>query len=1094
MVKPITWKTDESRTYINAINSKKQFGEKTIGNVESTIEELYLDEDELSEEMEFDDKYYGFSEMDYVDDIDLDEMGLTDEDIELLKGTMTQEEYDSFKEGIKNYYDELGSYLESLINGYEATENMEGFTGIQGLIDRIDYYLINLNNVEVELSSFNNQLSLRIDYYLENGDLLNLFEGTGITREDFALMDIYSKMDFLKKNDQETQKIINNRKNYLEEYDAKVKEDFSDLGIETYEDLKLYKEDLINKKKKIKQAINMAKNLHDSAEYDYLCFLKEYEDYDNTNNLDPIEIEKYKTKYYGRDAWDDGYSQSKLEFSYTNFVKDHPDITPLEFIQMIEARYPGAHYICYGIKNVEDLKELYKASTAYPEMLKKYNYLYDKNPEEATQYLEDTKYEINNTIGQINAKKFLEGLNESTDIDALDEAFYNEFNIHLKGLTDGLDTFGEGVGYSIEALLTYFGFSEDNRVMSASDYEKMYILYALLSEKEKIKLKLLDKNGNNADPNSIIDFTKEYSGPFLSNNYELSQGIGNMLPVILISTMNPTAGAWSMGISVSGNSYHEAMVKGNDFFSSLIYGVLSGTSETLTERFLGGLPGISIGNKSFIMSMLSEANEESLQGIIDAIFKKALLHEDLPGTKEEWDEFILDIGKQGSYGALTAGYINTFGAVAGRISIHQVNQFLKNNEVTREELNSVLTEIRNNDENLNNLSDNQIINLYREKIINQIKINRLVNNYQIDYKIATVMVENNVGEKVATYMIDNNVSPEEITKALESLRNSKRKYANKNSEYISSKYATDLINQININRLIESGIDSEIATIMVAKNVNELTANYMKENNVGPNTATYMMANNINISGDINLEKLVSTMSSQDGNIKIPRDILQEFGIQLNKGESIRYNKNTNVFERLDKNGNVMYTIPNNAINDPSQRVIKVGDRYIDQVTQRQYKVAVFEKTQDGYEHTMNGVKVYDKKTHTPKGVQGGHNYNAMKDNPDYVVIVDEVDQETGLIFGTWTFSSGDIPNKPDHTWFPQSWDEVRITDAVNKVLNTNPVAIHINKDGKAMYYGVVDNVPILVLTQDGEVETAFPVTQDNYDEYMSQNQWIDIR
>lgn len=1097
MVTSIKYNINEEKKTIKKVDQNK-YNNNIYENVDVIPEEMNFDEEEMDihedtfDDLEFDDTYYGFSEIDSFSEEDIDKIGLDEEDIERLKGTMTQEEYDKYIEGMTDYYDEQIKILESLLYGYEGTDG-ESSSGLEGLLDDINAFMAGIPEADSSIQLNNALLLKRIEYYIDYGDVLNLFEGTGVTKEDFLQMDNDSKIEFLKQYDKETQVIIGNINQTYESYNQIVKEKFGYLGIETYNDLLAYKEKLIANIQALKNAINTTKNIRDSAEYDYLCFMKDYEEYDNTNNLDPIEIEKYKVNYYGRDAWDEGYLQYKLEFSYKDFVKDHPDVTPLEFIQMIEARYPGSHYTCDGIKNVEELKELYKSGTVYPEMLKKYNYLYDKDPERAKEFLKDSKYEINNAIGQLKAKEFLDKLYEVSDENELDELLYNEFEVHLKGLTDGLDTFGEGVGYSVEAILTLLGIKEENRVMSASAYEKMYILGALLSKEDKIKLDLLDEDGNNKDPNSIIDYTKEYAGKFLSNNYEISQGIGNMLPVILVSMINPTAGAWTMGVSVGGNSYHDAMVKGNNYFSSLIYGILSGASEAFTEKYLGGLPGISEGNKSIIMSMISEAKEESLQGILDGILRCAILNEDLPRTEDEWNEFMLDIGKQGLYGAITAGYINSFKVISSAISVHEVNQYIKKNNITKEELNSVIESIRNSNEDFKNLSDNEIIKSYGDMVIKNIKVNRLVSN-GIDINIAMTMVENNVGEKVATYMNDNNVTSEELENALNNLSNSKRKYSNKSSEYLSSKFADDVIKQIKVNQLVASGVDSSIATLMINYNVDQPTAEFMKNNKVGANTAKYMMTNNINISGEITIEKLALTMpQNNNGEVIIPNNILQEFRIQLKKGHKIRYNQNTNTFERLDNNNKTMYTIPNDAINDPTKRVVKVGDTYIDQVTHNEYPPATFDNTQDGYDHIMNGEKVFDKQGN-PKGTQGGHNFVNMKDNPDYIVEVYDTDPDTGVIYGTWTYSNGNFPNKPDHCWFPESWDEPKISSAVNQVLQTEPVAVHINKDGKAMYYGVVDGVPILVFTQGGEVETAFPALDEDYNDYMSQNQWVDIR
>jgi hypothetical protein len=133
----------------------------------------------------------------------------------------------------------------------------------------------------------------------------------------------------------------------------------------------------------------------------------------------------------------------------------------------------------------------------------------------------------------------------------------------------------------------------------------MYIIQALYGESNRESMGLICQNENgeyvNTDPNSIIDYTKNYFINFSWNTasnigahtYQIGQGIGNMLPSIALSQVCPLAGSIALGISAGGNAYHTAMVGGHSYLSSVIYGIVSAAIESVSEKILGGLPGLS---------------------------------------------------------------------------------------------------------------------------------------------------------------------------------------------------------------------------------------------------------------------------------------------------------------------------------------------------------------------------------------------------------------------------------------------------------------------------------------------------------------------
>lgn len=632
----------------------------------------------------------------------------TEEDIQALVGSMNEEQYDQFVEGVEDYYDKQANYLESLLR----TEDNKGY---EDILSKVNTYIQRVEH----------------DRILDPTDP-HALDGL----EEYGVTDYKSALEFQK----EMQAIVDNTK----------------------------------------ESINMSKNLRDSAKYDYLSFLEDYDNYSSDIKVSNIDdIDKYKEDI-SENTPTAAMAAPTINFSYSDCLKDNPDITPLEFVKQIQEKYPNIDFTCYGIKNVEDLKKLAKASEYAPEMVTKYKYLYEQDPEKAEQYLKDIKYELNNIMGQIEAKEFLDKLAEAgDDEDKLDEIVYNELGVHLEGLYDGLDSFVMGMYHTGEAGYTgiqklgktlgiYDGEIYENRVMDQSEYKKMYILQALLSKEQKEEAGLLNIDGTSTNP--IIDFSKEYTGKFLNNNYEISQGIGNMIPSIALSYVNPALGSTALGLSAGGNAYHGAMVEGSDYLSALMYGVFTGSSEAITERMLGGLPGLSDvqvkGLKTYLKAMGKEGGQEIVQGVMDEAYQWAMMGKELPTKPEEWAAWAKDIGKQGIYGAITAGYLNMPSVATSSINLRDVNKHIKNNNYTSEEVKLAVEQIRNQDPKLKKLSDNSIKIKFKNQLYEKLKINKLV-SLGIHDEVAEIMVKKDTTEEIATYMLENNIdSVEEAEKAL----------------------------------------------------------------------------------------------------------------------------------------------------------------------------------------------------------------------------------------------------------------------------------------------------------------------------------------
>ena len=309
--------------------------------------------------------------------------------------------------------------------------------------------------------------------------------------------------------------------------------------------------------------------------------------------------------------------------SYSTTFTGNQD--PVQFV--LEARrQSGGNIRIIGIDNLVELENLITASERDPELLRMYEYLYyTQGIDAANQYLSDMEDKINQIVGLINAENTLSML-ETIDENELSAFLSNHIIIHGKGLGDGLESFFAGLA----------AWTDSNPVYSVQDYESLYLL------------KLLQENS-------------ELYGDFLAGSYELGQGVGNMIPSVVLSTLlTPAAGMAALGVSAGGNSYRSARLEGYSQVQSIIYGIISGGSEAIFERYLGGLPGLSdiqvTGISTLLKSMGKEGLEEVYQDLMDYAVR-GLIFQDWPDnfTAEDIKQFIADEFKTWYMGALTAG-------------------------------------------------------------------------------------------------------------------------------------------------------------------------------------------------------------------------------------------------------------------------------------------------------------------------------------------------------------------------------------------------------------------------------------------------------
>lgn len=254
------------------------------------------------------------------------------------------------------------------------------------------------------------------------------------------------------------------------------------------------------------------------------------------------------------------------------------------------------------------------------------------------------------------------------------------------GLADGLNNFFNGISNL---------FTADGKV-SADEYKAQYLLSYLKEKYEKDKIM------------EIIS----------TSSYEIASSIGNMLPSVAVSYIPGMqfAGLGLMGASATGNAREQGLQMGMTNGGAWLYGALNGLSEAGLQYFLGGISKLSSGNSAkslsklfkmpgFAAGLLSEGTEESLQAVLDPLFKTIATNGAIP-YEVDWAEVL----KSGIYGMITAGIMNgsstmlaiTINGINYNIDSSKINELIekfKNEDLTEEKVQENLEKyIQNNSE------------------------------------------------------------------------------------------------------------------------------------------------------------------------------------------------------------------------------------------------------------------------------------------------------------------------------------------------------------------------------------------------------------
>ncbi len=498
------------------------------------------------------------------------------------------------------------------------------------------------------------------------------FEWLGMSREEFKNKSVDEISQILLEKDSS---IDNVYKRYDSMFEDTEYGNF-DTFIEKITDAQKRLYEVSNEKQQIESA---AKGI----QYTVMSKTKEYQNF-KIKDISKDDVSSVSTVVQN----DQNIVQSYTVANYSKYAEMHKDVDPLTFTKKAIEIY-GDDVTIEGVTNGELLKELAKIQSvdSLKDMGKYYSFAYQNfGAQAATQYLEDYKNEIHQFCGEVQANEFL---NTLTSLDEANRAsaVTNHLKITGKGLGEGITGVFNNLGYMIE------GFFKENREISTQEYENMYIVQALSSDKTKFDQGLVTRNslGEEISTSDIIDYTKDY-GKFTEHNYQISESIGNMLPSIGLSAINPFAGTMFLGTSAAGGSYHSAMTEGYSRGESMAYGALSGASEVLLEKALGAMPLISetkvVNLKTMAQAMGKEFQEEFIQSYVDAGASSLILKKDFDFVSTTKDAL-----QSGIYGGITGGIMNIPSLAINSSSIRTIEEQVRAGNVTTTEIENSFHEL-----------------------------------------------------------------------------------------------------------------------------------------------------------------------------------------------------------------------------------------------------------------------------------------------------------------------------------------------------------------------------------------------------------------
>ena len=451
---------------------------------------------------------------------------------------------------------------------------------------------------------------------------------------------------------------------------------FSAFGVEDYEGLLFFKQYLDGSVVDLKISVVQTQEREALAKYDGLGFTTDFKDYEisfNSSDLETIEKESnLKDNARGEDM--NGVFIGK-QFDYIEYHKKHPEISQVEFVMMLESKYPGERYSIKGIGTVDEIKDLIAGSVENPELLKLYAYYGDQGSEAFKKFRKDNMNRINDLRGKVQAKKVVEDL-QKADSSSKVAAILNNTEMAFYSLEQAAVEYG--MGYT-QHILDFLDMLNPNlnygSVKGFDEYKYGYIQMAISDMETKAALGLVekDKNGNyvSTNPNSIIDFDIDLAGSEkMAQVYKTSKVIWKLLIMMLLrKAMGKDESIKVLGQDVKFMNIIQSIVSGGEKERSLrlsglsadkatIGGLYQTFSDLLMNKFLGGIQmfgDVKVNSlKSYIKAAFKEGLKSPAKLIADSVFEWTFLGVEPPQTEEEFLDYIKKVKEKSIQGIILA--------------------------------------------------------------------------------------------------------------------------------------------------------------------------------------------------------------------------------------------------------------------------------------------------------------------------------------------------------------------------------------------------------------------------------------------------------
>ena len=449
---------------------------------------------------------------------------------------------------------------------------------------------------------------------------------------------------------------------------------YSSYGVTNYESLAVFKQYLEENIVDIKISDKDVEKKEKLAQYDGLENDKDYKNYElkyTQEDFDSIEKDSnMKEKEVGED--EEGRFIG-LNFDYREYQKKHPDISQVEFIMMLNEKYPNTRFSVNGIGLVDEIKDLIEAQDEDSNVLKMYAYYREKGADEFNKYKKDNIDDINDLRGKVQAKRIVEEL-ESAKTDDEKAAILNKIKVGTYSIEQA--SYEWSMNYA-EHVFNFLDWINPNWNLggekSVADYKYEYLIMALsdLETKEELGLIKKDENGNyiNTNPNSIINYKEDLAGNNLDETYNFSKIIWKLIPTLAMGKAtgdtklnvfgkDVTLANILTSIASGGDKTRELRLKGKSAEEATFGGLYKSFTDLLTNKYLSGvkfLGDVEINSLSdYIKAALKEGGKNSIKNVVDSIFEWSFLGVEPPKTPEEWIEFAKKTGNKGIQGIIFA--------------------------------------------------------------------------------------------------------------------------------------------------------------------------------------------------------------------------------------------------------------------------------------------------------------------------------------------------------------------------------------------------------------------------------------------------------